>query len=186
MAWNRAGLHPAAGCLLLDPELRGVPVRVFNHWHPHIIIHTYTYPNQSKSIFFPYMYSFKPSVWFPAAELGDPANHLTLNSTGGPEDPFSKTALMISTGDAETVIPVHWVLQFCSDFSMGFGSGRTDACQMLSSWECHHDQNHTLFDRIGNLKKKQERHVRRAFVGAGLPASVTNLDVVPADVARFR
>lgn len=42
-------------------------------------------------------------MWFPAAELGDPANHLTLNSTGGPEDPFSKTALMISTGDAETV-----------------------------------------------------------------------------------
>lgn len=48
-------------------------------------------------------FRFKPSVWFPAAELGDPANFLTLNSTGGPEDPFSKTALMISTGDAETV-----------------------------------------------------------------------------------
>lgn len=34
--------------------------------------------------------------------------------------------------------------------------------------------------------RTQERHVRHAFVGAGLPASVTNLDVVPADVARFR
>lgn len=49
------------------------------------------------------MCRFKPSVWFSAAELGDPANQLTLNSTGGAEDPFSKTALMISTGDAETV-----------------------------------------------------------------------------------
>lgn len=55
---------------------------------------------------------FKPSVWFPAAELGDPANHLVLNSTGGPEDPFSKTALMISTGDAETVRVCMWVGAF--------------------------------------------------------------------------
>ncbi len=48
-------------------------------------------------------FRFHPSVWFPAAELGDPANHLTLNSTGAADDPFGKTALMVSTGDAETV-----------------------------------------------------------------------------------
>ena len=33
---------------------------------------------------------------------------------------------------------------------------------------------------------KQAHHVRRAFVEAGLPASITNLDVVPAEMARFR
>ena len=48
-------------------------------------------------------FKFDPEFWFPAAELGDPANHLVLNSTGSPEDPFSKTAMMLSTGDEETV-----------------------------------------------------------------------------------
>ena len=67
-------------------------------------------------------FRFKPSVWFPAAELGDPANHLTLNTTGNSNnqngaaaaaaeeeeeeeenDPFHKTTLLMSTGDRETV-----------------------------------------------------------------------------------
>ncbi|EWM25226.1 hypothetical protein Naga_100089g2 [Nannochloropsis gaditana] len=78
-------------------------------------------------------FRFSPSVWFPAAELGDPANHMTLNSTGGPEDPFEKTTMVFSTGDRETA-----------------------------------------------------RHVKRAFAKAGFPRGSSNLDVIPAELARFR
>ncbi|GAB5037440.1 Hypothetical protein NocV09_07900100 [Nannochloropsis oceanica] len=47
-------------------------------------------------------FRFSPSVWFPAAELGDPANLYTLNSTGGALDPYEKTTMLVSTGDRET------------------------------------------------------------------------------------
>ncbi len=49
-----------------------------------------------------------------------------------------------------------------------------------------HTKHETKRNNPNTMQQQQERHVRRAFVSAGLPASITNLDVLPADVVRFR
>lgn len=50
------------------------------------------------------VFRFKPSPWLAAAELSDPINQLTINTTAGPgaEDVFRRTAAVISTGDGVT------------------------------------------------------------------------------------
>jgi hypothetical protein len=54
-------------------------------------------------------FRFTPKVWNVAAELGDPINHLTFNSTKRrPDDVFGKTGLVVSTADGETFRLVWW------------------------------------------------------------------------------
>jgi hypothetical protein len=49
-------------------------------------------------------FRFTPKFWFPAVEPSDPINHLMFNTTAGPgEDPFCKTSLVVTAGDADTV-----------------------------------------------------------------------------------
>ncbi len=45
---------------------------------------------------------FNISGFMPAAELGDPTNNAVIQTTGGPGNPFSKTTLVVSTGDQGT------------------------------------------------------------------------------------
>lgn len=55
-------------------------------------------------------FRFRPSAWLPAVELGDPTSNMVINTTarvapddeGQAQDPFGKTALLISTADGVT------------------------------------------------------------------------------------
>ena len=48
-------------------------------------------------------FRFLPESWNVAAELGDPINHLTFNSTKiKDDDVWGKTGLVVSTGDGVT------------------------------------------------------------------------------------
>lgn len=53
------------------------------------------------------VFRFQPSPWLPSAELADPIDQLSINTTASEgQDVFRKTAAVISTGDG---ITARWV-----------------------------------------------------------------------------
>jgi hypothetical protein len=105
-------------------------------------------------------FRFTPKFWFPAVEPSDPINHLMFNTTAGPgEDPFCKTSLVVTAGDADTV--------------------RGNPHQVGTSiFHVPHIVCVTLIHKA--------RAVIEAFTDGGLPSSAVNLDVMPVEKAHYR
>lgn len=106
-------------------------------------------------------FRFTPKFWFPAVEPSDPINHLMFNTTAGPgEDPFCKTSLVVTAGDADTV------------------RSPSSSWRALQLFHVPHIVFLTLIHKA--------RAVIEAFTDGGLPSSAVNLDVMPVEKAHYR